>query len=97
MNLVDPIHHESSQSQKMFLLGKAGGFCYGYDPIYLFLQLLVQFLPNAYSDQAKQEFGQLIIDASLLSQEEQSDFQRTTEFLENSQLSRRPHEIHQWR
>ena len=57
------------------------------------LQLLVQFLPNAYSDQAKQEFGQLIIDASLLSQEEQSDFQRTTEFLENSQLSEETYEM----
>ena len=57
------------------------------------LQLLVQFLPNAYSDQVKQEFNQLIIDASLLSQEEQSDFQRTTEFLEKSQLSEETYEM----
>ena len=51
------------------------------------LQFLVHFLPHAYSDRTKQEFNQLIIDASLLSQEEQSDFQRTTEFLENAKLS----------
>ena len=57
------------------------------------LQLLVQFLPNAYSDQVKQEFNQLIIDASLLSQEEQSDLQRTTEFLEKSQLSEETYEM----
>ena len=49
------------------------------------LQSLVQVLPNAYSDQAKREFNELIMDASLLSKEEQSNFQRTTEFLENSQ------------
>ena len=57
------------------------------------LQLLVQFLPNAYSDHVKQEFNQLIIDASLLSQEEQSDLQRTTEFLEKSQLSEETYEM----
>lgn len=57
------------------------------------LQLLVQFLPNAYSDQAQQEFNQLIIDASLLSREEQSDFRRTAEFLENSQLSEQTYEM----
>ena len=57
------------------------------------LQSLVQFLPNAYSDQAKREFNELIIDASLLSQEEQSNFQRTTEFLENSQLSEETYEM----
>jgi len=51
------------------------------------LQFLVHFLPHAYSEHTKQEFNQLIIDASLLSQEEQSDFQRTSEFLENAQLS----------
>jgi len=51
------------------------------------LQFLVHFLPLAYSERTKQEFNQLIIDASLLSQEEQSDFQRTSEFLENAQLS----------
>ena len=53
------------------------------------LQSLVQVLPNAYSDQAKREFNELIMDASLLSKEEQSNFQRTTEFLENSQPSRK--------
>ena len=78
----------------MFLPGKEL-LAFAMDMILLvvLLQLLVQFLPNAYSDQAKQEFGQWIIDASLLSQEEQSDFQRTTEFLENSQLSEETYEM----
>ena len=57
------------------------------------LQSLVQVLPNAYSDQAKREFNELIMDASLLSKEEQSNFQRTTEFLENSQLSEETFEM----
>jgi len=57
------------------------------------LQSLVQVLPNAYSDQAKQEFNQLIIEASLLSREEQSNFQRTTEFLENSKLSEETYDM----
>ena len=34
------------------------------------LQSIVHVLPNAYSDETKKEFNQLIIDASLLSQDD---------------------------
>jgi hypothetical protein len=42
------------------------------------LQSLIQILPSAYPDHVKKEFNQLIIDASLLSQDEQADLHRTT-------------------
>jgi len=57
------------------------------------LQSLIQILPNAYPDHVKKEFNQLIIDASLLSQDEQSDLHRTTDFLENAQLSEQTYEM----
>lgn len=57
------------------------------------LQSLIKILPNAFSDQSRREFNQLIIDASLLSREEQSDLKQTTEFLENAQLSEETYEM----
>ena len=57
------------------------------------LQSLVHVLPNAYSDKTKKEFNQLIIDASLLSQDEQSDLYQTTEFIEKAQLSEETYEM----
>ena len=50
-------------------------------------------LPSAYPDHVTKEFNQLIIDASLLSQDEQSDLHRTTDFLENAQLSEQTYEM----
>lgn len=57
------------------------------------LQSIVQILPSAYPQHVKIEFNQLIIDASLLSQDEQSDLRRTTDFLENANLSEETYEM----
>ena len=57
------------------------------------LQFLVQILPSAFPEHVKIEFNQLIIDASLLSQDEQSDLRQTTDFLENAQLSEETYEM----
>ena len=51
------------------------------------LQLLGEILPNAYPDQVKNEFDQLIINARHLSQQNESYLKQTTEFIGNSQFS----------
>jgi hypothetical protein len=61
--------------------------------IVVLLQSIVQVLPKMYSAQAAQEFNQLVIDASLLSQEEQSNLHKTTEFIEKAKLSEETYDM----
>ena len=63
MNSHSLIQMTHLQARKCSYLEKNSAFAMDMILLVVLLQLLVQFLPNAYSDQAKQEFGQLIIDA----------------------------------
>lgn len=61
--------------------------------IIVLLQSIIQLLPSVYSPETKQEFNQLILDASFLSKEEQSNLHKTTEFIENAQLSEETYDM----
>jgi hypothetical protein len=61
--------------------------------IIVMLQSIIQIMPNVYTAQTKQEFNQLILDASLLSKDDQSNLQKTTEFIENAQLSEETYDM----
>jgi uncharacterized RDD family membrane protein YckC len=61
--------------------------------IVLLLQLLAHFMPNFWGQNTKEEFQQLLQQATLLPKEEQMDAERMAEFLNHSALSPETYEM----
>ena len=75
------------------LLKRMVAFAMDFILLVLLLQLLAHFMPNFWGQNTKEEFHQLLQQATLLPKEEQMDAERMAEFLNHSALSPETYEM----
>jgi len=81
------VHHPAPLLKRMI------AFAMDFILIVLLLQLLAHFMPNFWGENTKEEFQQLLQQATLLPKEEQMDAERMAEFLNHSALSPETYEM----